>query len=265
MAIITLTTDFGDADGYVGIMKGVILGIARGVNLVDLGHDIPPQDVREAIYLLEGAMPYFPEGTIHLAVVDPGVGSGRRALMVSTRRAYYVGPDNGIFTRPLTEPGARAWELDRPEFWLPEPSRTFHGRDIFAPVAARLAIGVMPGEMGRPIADPVRLSLAGPSRAADGTIRGQVVHVDRFGNLITDVPAAWIAGKGWQCRIAGETIAGIGGAYADAAPGALLMLVSSSGTLEIAVRNGNAAHRLGVKAGEPVLVWRKTERINNPQ
>jgi S-adenosyl-L-methionine hydrolase (adenosine-forming) len=256
MAIITLTTDFGMADGYAGIMKGVILGIARGVQLVDLSHDIPPQDVREAIYLLEGATPYFPEGAIHLAVVDPGVGSGRRALIVSTRRASYVGPDNGIFTRPLAEPGARAWELDRPEFWLPEPSRTFHGRDIFAPAAAHLANGVLPGEMGRHIADPVRLPLGGPSRASDGAIRGQVAHVDRFGNLITDVPAAWVGGEGWQCQIAGETLAGICGAYADSAPGALLMLVSSGGALEIAERNGNAARRLGVKAGEELLVWK---------
>jgi S-adenosylmethionine hydrolase len=255
MAIVTLTTDFGEVDGTVGIMKGVILSIARDVRLVDLSHDIPPQDVREAAYLLGSAAPYFPEGAIHLAVVDPGVGTERRPLIVSTPRACYVGPDNGLFTRPLAEPGAQAWELDRPEFWLPEPSRTFHGRDIFAPVAAHLANGISPDAMGRPIADPVRLVLTGPSRRADGAIRGQVVHVDRFGNLITDVPAAWIAGEGWRCRIAEETIAGIRGAYASVEPGALLMLVSSGGTLEIAERNGNAARRLGVKAGEQVFFW----------
>jgi hypothetical protein len=254
MAIITLTTDFGEADGYVGIMKGVILGIARDVRLVDLSHDIPPQDVREAAYLLGSAAPYFPVGAIHLAVVDPGVGGERRALIVSTSRAGYVGPDNGLFTRPLAEPSAQAWELDRPEFWLPEPSRTFHGRDVFAPVAAHLANGVLPDAMGRPITDPVRLVLPGPSRAADGAILGQVVHVDRFGNLITDVPAAWIAGEGWRCRIAGEIIAGMRGTYASVEPGVLLMLVSSGATLEIAERNGNAARRLGVRAGEQLLL-----------
>jgi S-adenosylmethionine hydrolase len=256
MAIITLTTDFGAADAYVGIMKGVILSIAPGVQLVDLSHEVPPQDVREAIYLLESAAPYFPQGTVHLAVVDPGVGSARRALVVSTRRACYVGPDNGLFTGPLGEPGAQAWALDRPEFWLPDPSRTFHGRDIFAPAAAHLAGGMTPREMGHPIDDPIRLVLAGPARATGGAIDGQVVHVDRFGNLITGIPAAWVAGEGWQCRIAGETIQGIFDTYADAATGALLMLVGSGGALEIAERNGNAARRLGVKAGEPVRVWR---------
>jgi S-adenosylmethionine hydrolase len=254
VAIITLTTDFGLADGYVGIMKGVILGIARDVALVDLSHEVPPQDVREAVYLLYGAAPYFPDGAIHLAVVDPGVGSERRALIVRTSHALYVGPDNGLFTRPLDEPGAQAWELNRPEYWLPHVSRTFHGRDIFAPVAAHLANGAPPGEMGRLIADPVRLSLAGPSRAPDGALRGHVVHVDRFGNLITDVPAAWLAGTGWQCRIADETIVEISDTYADAPLGTLLMLFGSAGTLEIAERNGNAARRLGVRAGEEVIL-----------
>jgi S-adenosyl-L-methionine hydrolase (adenosine-forming) len=254
VTIITLTTDFGLADGYVGIMKGVILGIARDVHLVDLSHEVPPQDVWEAIYLLAGATPYFPVGTIHLAVVDPGVGSARRALVVRTDRALYVGPDNGLFTRPLAEPGAQAWELNRPEFWLSHVSRTFHGRDVFAPVVAHLANGAPPVEMGRLIADPVRLSVAGPNRAPDGALRGHVVHVDRFGNLITDVPAAWLAGAGWRCRIAGETIWGISDTYADVPPGALLMLFGSAGTLEIAERHGNAARLLGVTAGEEVLL-----------
>lgn len=254
MAIITLTTDFGLADGYVGIMKGVILGIARDVHLVDLSHEVPPQDVVEAIYLLEGAARFFPDGAIHLAVVDPGVGSARRALIVCTERARYVGPDNGLFTRPLAEPGAQAWALNRPEFWLPHVSRTFHGRDIFAPVAAHLANGAPPDEMGTPIADPVCLSIAGPTRAPGGALRGHVVHVDRYGNLITDVPAAWLPGGGWRCRIAGEAITGIGSTYAAADSGALLMLAGSGGMLEIAERDGNAARRLGVRAGEEVIL-----------
>jgi S-adenosyl-L-methionine hydrolase (adenosine-forming) len=258
VTIITLTTDFGLADGYVGIMKGVILGIARGISLVDLSHEIPPQDVREAMYLLDGAAPYFPDGTIHLAVVDPGVGSARRALVVLTGRALYVGPDNGLFTRPLAEPGARAWELNRPEFRLPHVSRTFHGRDVFAPAAAHLANGTPPGEMGRLIADPVRLAISGPDRAPDGALRGCVVHVDRFGNLITDVPAAWLKGAGWRCRIAGHTLSGIRETYADVSPGVLLMLIGSAGVLEIAERNGNAARRLGVKAGEEVALEEDT-------
>ncbi len=260
MTVVTLTTDFGMADGYVGIMKGVILGIARHVHLVDLSHDIPPQDVREGLYVLSRAAPYFPEGTIHLAVVDPGVGSERRPLLVQTDRARYIGPDNGLLTTALAEPGAQAWVLDRPEFWLPQVSRTFHGRDIFAPVAAHLANGAPPERLGRPISDPVRLDLAGPALRPDRSIEGHVVHVDRFGNLITDIPAGWIAEGQWRCCVAGVVISGPDKAYADVSPGALVMLVGSSGTVEIAERNGNAAGRLGVKAGEPVSLWREPAR-----
>jgi hypothetical protein len=256
MAIITLTTDFGLVDGYVGIMKGVILGIARDAVLVDVSHEIPPQDVREAIYVLESATPYFPDGTIHLAIVDPGVGSSRRPLIVQTQRACYVGPDNGLFTRPLAGLDAQSWELDRPEFWLPQISRTFHGRDIFAPAAAHLANGVPAERLGHPISDPVRLELFRPARQPDGRVDGQVVHVDQFGNLITDIPAEWVADGRWLCRVGGEVITRLSGTYADASPGALVALVSSGDTVEIAERDGNAARRLGVKAGEAVRMWK---------
>ncbi len=255
MRIITLTTDFGLADGYVGILKGVILGIAPAVRLIDLSHDIPPQDVRGAAYVLARAAPYFPGGTVHLAVVDPGVGGEQRPVLVQTERALYVGPDNGVFTHALAELGARAWVLDRPAFWLSEPSRTFHGRDIFAPIAAHLAHGVLPDQIGQPISDPVRLSLAQSIRHTDGHISGQVVHVDRFGNLITDIPADWVKSGRWTCRVAGQQIARVGATYADGAPGALVALISSGSTLEVAVRDGNAAQRLHVKAGEPVALW----------
>ncbi|OIO98681.1 MAG: hypothetical protein AUK03_00950 [Anaerolineae bacterium CG2_30_64_16] len=255
MTIITLTTDFGLADGYVGIMKGVILGIAPAARLIDLSHDILPQDVRGAAYVLARAAPYFPGGTVHLAVVDPGVGGERRPVLVQTERALYVGPDNGVFTHALAEPGARAWVLDRPAFWLSEPSRTFHGRDIFAPIAAHLAHGVLPDQVGQPIDDPVRLSLAQPVRHADGHISGQVMHVDRFGNLITDIPADWGETGRWTCRVAGQQITHVCATYADGAPGALVALISSGNTLEVAVRDGNAARRLDVKAGEPVTLW----------
>jgi len=255
MTIITLTTDFGLADGYVGIMKGVILGIAPAVCLVDLSHEIAAQDVRQAACVLARAVPYFPAGTIHLAVVDPGVGSQRRPLLVRAGQAFYVGPDNGLFTLALAEPVAQAFELDRPAFWRPAVSRTFHGRDIFAPVAAYLATGVPPERLGRPIADPVLLELPRPTRHPDGHIAGQVVYVDRFGNLVSDVPAAWVAGGRWRCEIAGRQIVGLSGTYAEAAPGALVALIGSEDTVEIAVRDGSAAARLGVREGEPVLLW----------
>jgi S-adenosylmethionine hydrolase len=256
MTIITLTTDFGLADGYVGIMKGVILGIAPHARLVDLSHEIAPQDVQQAAYVLGRAAPYFPRGVVHLAVVDPGVGSARRALLVTTPRAAYVGPDNGLFTTALDEPGAAAWQLDRREFWLPDTSYTFHGRDIFAPVAAHLALGRAAEELGSAIADAVRLPALLPERIGNSRIRGHVMHVDRFGNLISSIPAAWVSEGDWSCSIAGRTITGVSRAYADVAPGALLALVSSGGSLEVAVRDGNASQALGVSKGAAIELAR---------
>jgi hypothetical protein len=273
MPIITLTTDFGQSDGYVGIMKGVILGILPAAQLVDLSHEIEPQNVRQAAYVLAQATPYFPTGAVHLVVVDPGVGSARRPIAVKTTGAAFVGPDNGVLTPALDEPSARAWELNRPEYWLPAVESTFHGRDLFAPCAAHLARGVCPDELGSPISDPVRLALPSPTRFADGSVHGEVVAVDRFGNLITNIPGAWLAGEGarWRCRIAGREIAGLRRTYSDAAEGELMLLVSSGDTVEIAVRNGSAAGVLGVRApraleggspsaggpawGEPLRLW----------
>ena len=254
MTIITLTTDFGSADGYVGAMKGVILGIAPGVRLVDLSHEIAAQDVRGAEYVLGHAAAFFPAGTVHLAVVDPGVGSRRRPLLIRTPRASYVGPDNGLFTFALDEAGAAIFGLDRPEFWLPNISRTFHGRDIFAPVAAHVARGIAPHTLGSLISDPVRLPSIAPEQHADRGVTGRVVHVDRFGNLITNILGGWVDEGRWYVEIAGRRISRFGTTYADATVGALLILVSSAGTLEIAARDGNAAAQLSVGVGEAAIL-----------
>jgi S-adenosylmethionine hydrolase len=254
MTIITLTTDFGSADGYVGAMKGVILGIAPNVRLVDLSHEIAAQDVRGAEYVLGRAAAFFPAGTVHLAVVDPGVGSRRRPLLITTPQAIYVGPDNGLFTFALDEAQAVVFELDQPEFWLPNISRTFHGRDIFAPVAAHVTCGVAPRTLGSPISDPVRLPTVAPLRRADGHVAGRVIHVDHFGNLITDIPGGCVGEGRWCVEIAGRRISHFGTTYADATTGALLLLVSSAGTLEIAARDGNAAAQLGVGVGETTIL-----------
>jgi S-adenosyl-L-methionine hydrolase (adenosine-forming) len=254
MTIITLTTDFGSADGYVGAMKGVILGIAPDVRLVDVSHEIAAQDVRGAGYVLGRAAAFFPRGTVHVAVVDPSVGSRRRPLLITTSQAIYIGPDNGLFTFALDEAGAAVFELDRPKFWLPNISRTFHGRDIFAPVAAHVARGVAPHALGSLIGDPVRLPTAAPLRRADGHVAGHVIHVDRFGNLITDIPGGWVGENRWCIEIAGRRISHFGTTYADATAGALLILVSSAGTLEIAARDGNAAAQLGVRVGEAAIL-----------
>ncbi len=259
MTIVTLTTDFGLADGYVGTMKGVILSIAPGAHLVDVSHDIAPQNVRQAAYVLSRAAPYFPRGTVHLAVVDPGVGSARRPLLVQTPGACFVGPDNGLFTFALDQPGAAVFELTRSEFWRPVVSRTFHGRDIFAPVAAHLANGRLPPDLGAPVVDPVRLPEPAAARIAPGHLRGHVIHIDRFGNLVTSIPAAWVTGGAWACLIRGRRIEGIQQTYAAAQPGALIALVSSGDTVEVAVRDGSAAALLGVQAGEPVDLQRISE------
>ena len=255
LPIITLTTDFGQRDGYVGVMKGVILGIAPHVSIVDISHEIPPQDVREAAYILSTAVPYFPSGTIHVVVVDPGVGSARRPIAIRTPTATFVAPDNGVLSFVLAEHArAEVRHLDRPRFWLSQISRTFHGRDIFTPVAAHLAAGVPFGEVGTVINDPVTISLPRPQRTADGAICGEVLHVDRFGNLITDIPADWLAGAAsWRFEVAGQSIDGLSHAYAAVEPGALVALIGSAGRLEIAVCQGSAATFLGVAAGASVV------------
>jgi len=259
MPIITLTTDFGEADGYVGAMKGVILGIAPEARIVDISHDIEPQNVRQAAYVLSTAVPYFPQGTIHVVVVDPGVGSARRPIAVRTGSAYFVGPDNGVFSHALAreqEAGVKeptVLHLNRREFWLPTISQTFHGRDIFSPVAAHLAAGVPFEMLGTPISDPVILSLPRPERMPDGSIRGEVLHADRFGNLITDIPMSWLAGNQWVFEIAGRRIEGLSATYAAVRRHALLALPGSEGLLEIAVREGSAAERLGVGEGALVI------------
>jgi hypothetical protein len=256
LPIITLTTDFGLADGYVAAMKGVILGIAPQATLVDISHQIEPQNVREAAYVLRTALPYFPPGAVHVAVVDPGVGSARRPLAARVGNSFLVGPDNGVFTYALQSAGqpAACVHLDNPKYWLPQVSRTFHGRDIFSPVAAHLANGVPLEALGAVIDDPVQFEVQPAQRKPDGSLRGQVIHVDRFGNLVSNIPGAWLAGKHWRVHIAGQQIIGPNLAYADAAPGQLLTLVSSDATLEVAVRDGSAAERLGVAAGEPIAV-----------
>jgi len=251
MTIITLTTDFGSADGYVGAIKGVILSLAPGVTLVDITHAVPPQDVRFGAHVLSMAAPYFPAGTIHLAVVDPGVGSARRGLALRTAWATFVGPDNGLFT-PFLDQRVACKALTNAAMHRRPVSPTFHGRDIFAPVAAHLAMGRPLADLGPEITDPSSLLAEAPRRLPNGRWLGEVIHVDRFGNLVTNLALTGANVKQTAyVHIAGERLA-VQRTYADGAPGALLALVGSAGYVEIAVREGNAAERLGVRAGAPV-------------
>lgn len=262
--IITLTTDFGLRDGFVGAMKGVILNINPQATLVDISHDIAPQNVEQGAFLFANAARFFPANTIHVVVVDPGVGSARRPIAMQIGETIMVAPDNGVLTQASLklqvssqnpQPQISVVHLNRPEYWLATISRTFHGRDIFAPVAAHLSLGVPIEKMGEPIDDWVRLEIATAARNVDGTIVGKVMHIDHFGNLITNVPAEML-GELNEARI--ETgrfvLSGIRQTYAEAKPGEPLVLVSSSGNLEIAMRDGNAAVTLGIKTGDQVLV-----------
>ncbi|MGH2461792.1 MAG: SAM hydrolase/SAM-dependent halogenase family protein [Chloroflexota bacterium] len=271
---IVLLTDFGLADAYVGIMKGVILRIAPRATIVDLCHQVAPQGIAEGAFLLATSYRFFDPSSIFVAVVDPGVGSARRPIALRTPHGTFVGPDNGLFG-PIAEAfGARATaevgrlclkgsraegvSLTNDRYFLPEVSATFHGRDVFAPVGARLFLGVPLAALGPGLADLIALPIAGPERR-DGELIGHVVHVDRFGNLITDLTGADLRQLARPVlRIAGQRIAGISHHYAERA--GLLALIGSSGHLEIAQAGGSAAAALGLGVAAEVIV-REEERV----
>jgi S-adenosylmethionine hydrolase len=254
--VITLTTDFGQADGYVAAMRGAILSICPQAEVVDVSHEVRPQAVQQAAYLLAFVAPYFPPGTVHVAVVDPGVGTQRRAVAVHGGRALYVAPDNGLLGLVLAQdPPREAVDLVEARFHLPEVSATFHGRDIFAPAAAHLACGTDLHEMGPsiPVADLCPLPPARLQRDEEGRWQAQVLHVDRFGNLITNLRAG--EGPPSPTIVAGGArIEGLSQTFADVAVGQLVAYKGSSGYLEIAVRQGSAARRLGLDVGDPVTI-----------
>ncbi len=257
-SIITLTTDFGLRDAYVGSMKGVILSIHPGVRLVDIAHQLPAHGVLQAACLLHEACPRFPPGTIHVAVVDPGVGGPRRPVLLKIENRFYVGPDNGIFGLLLEDFTLQGgWALENRTYFLPSVSRTFHGRDVFAPVAAHLARGVPPESFGAAITDPSRLPFPRPEE--DGAeLRGQVAWVDRFGNCITNLKAevvfTWARGASFVVRAASKRFGEISEAYGSIPPGGALVLFNSMGLLEIACNQARADRTLGLTQGEPVVL-----------
>jgi hypothetical protein len=257
MPIITLTTDFGLADGYVGSMQGVILSIAPGARLVNLSHQVPAQDVRAGAFVLYQAVPFFPRDTIHVAVVDPGVGSQRRALAVRTAEGIFVAPDNGVLSYVLKGAGVReAVSLTNPDYQLPDVSATFHGRDIFAPAAAYLAAGVPLSELGPRAINLVRLAMPQPQYTSEGELIAHVMHVDHFGNLVLDLTGAELSDRE-TFELAGRRVAGLSRTFADVAPGQPVVYVGSSRDhVEVAIRDGNAARELGLSAGDPVRVLR---------
>jgi S-adenosylmethionine hydrolase len=263
--IITLTTDFGLTDSYVGSMKGVIMGIAPDARLVDITHAIGPQDTHQAAHILKTFYQYFSPGTIHVVIVDPGVGSQRRAIAFQTPEAIFVAPDNGILTEVWNDARAR-WgpegcmvvELTERRYWRDHVSNTFHGRDIFAPAAAHLATGVSITALGSRLPAIQEATFEQPTRGRNGELVGRIIHVDHFGNCITNITPRDLerAGKGKDLTITiiDQHISGLHQTYADGAIGALIALIGSSDHLELAVRNGNAAQTLGVGIGDTVRI-----------
>jgi S-adenosylmethionine hydrolase len=252
--IITLTTDFGAASPYVAAMKGVVLALNPAARLVDLTHQVPPQDVRHAGFFLAQAVPPFPRGVIHVVVVDPGVGTDRALLCAEVDGHRLLAPDNGCWTL-LGGRAERVIRLAERRFWRDTVSATFHGRDILAPTAAHLSLGVDPRELGPEVDEWVKLDVSVPRRGAN-SVQGEVIFIDDFGNLISNIPAEGlqrpdvliVGKKTFRRRFRWVR------SYAEAEPGTLVVLASSAGLLEVAVSQGNAARRLKVQVGTPVTI-----------
>lgn len=271
-AIITLTTDFGLKDAYVAAMKGVILSINPKVRLIDICHSIPPQDVREAAFIFKTTYSFFPEGTIHIVVVDPGVGTGRRAVILKTPSACFIAPDNGVLSYVIEpfltrsdfgeegaaphlvefRPELEAVAITNPRFWRSTVSPTFHGRDIFAPVAAHLSLGQPISEFGERLSTVTTLPLPQPRQDTDGSLIGHVLHIDGFGNLITDVKGIDLSGPAITVEIGSRIISGPSHTYASGRD--LIVLIGSSGYLEVALNKGSAASRLKARVGDEIRV-----------
>ncbi len=261
MAVITLMTDFGIKDGNVGVMKGVIWGICPSAQITDLSHMVGPQNIREAGLILLRSALYFPKGTVHVVVVDPGVGTRRRPMAARIGDWFYVGPDNGTITLLLERAEQDGWpvqfvQLDRMKYWLPQVSFVFHGRDIFAPVAAHLANGVPLLDLGTPFSDPERLELPKPVQTKDGW-RGEIIYIDHFGNVASNIRVENL-GEAIKrkeqivVRLNGVEIRGMVNTFGERPVGDLVALLGSTGNLIISVVNGNAASQLGVKVGDVI-------------
>ncbi len=259
MPTITLLTDFGLRDGYAGVMKGVIWGIAPDAQIADLSHQIGAQNVMEGAIALGRTAPFFPAGTVHVAVVDPGVGTHRRPIAARLGQQYFVAPDNGLLTIVIEQAEAQNEptefvHLDNPRYWLAEVSNVFHGRDIFSPVGAHLANGVPLRELGAPISDPQRLALPRPQPIPGGW-RGEVIQVDRFGNLATNLLRADLAPLGaLRVRLAGKELRGLVKTFGERPVGELIALYGTHDDLIVSVVNGSAEKLLGAGVGQPVEV-----------
>ena len=271
--LLVFTTDFGLSDSYAGVMKGVALGINPDLSFIDLTHQVSPQDIAQGAFVLGVSYRYFPPDAIHVAVVDPGVGTKRRPILLKTNHGSFVAPDNGLLSRVLSEylaeppssPGmvelpatVRAFHLTNPEYWLHPVSSTFHGRDIFTPVAAHLSLRVAPESLGEPTGQLAWLPLPGPRVTAEG-VSGEIIYCDVYGNLISSIPAGLLEGQDIaEVRIRGRSIHRLSRTFneasSDTSPTELIALFGSHGYLEVAVPNGSAAATLNAEQGEALTV-----------
>jgi len=260
--IITLTTDFGLQDHYVGVLKGVILGINPRAQLVDISHNVTSFSITEAAFSVAAAYPYFPRGTIHVVIVDPGVGSSRRPVAAHIKDQYFVAPDNGALSLVLeAEPQAEVVEAADRRYFLSEVGHTFHGRDVFAPLAAWLSRGIKLEDLGSHLLDPVKLKFPVPEFLPDGNLAGQIIHIDKFGNLISNIPAPILqealnkSGKSnYQIYLGGRSITRIVEYYAQGKEGEPCVLFGSTGRLEIAANKAGADKILGIGLGTKFIV-----------
>ncbi|AFZ34821.1 protein of unknown function DUF62 [Stanieria cyanosphaera PCC 7437] len=256
-SVLTLLTDFGWQDVYVGVMKGVIARINPDLQVVDLTHEIPPQNLAAGRFCLLNAYSYFPEGTVHVAVVDPGVGSDRRGVAIELAGGWLVGPDNGLFSGILSQyPILAAVELTNSDYWLSShPSQTFHGRDIFAPVGAHLASGVALSQIGQSIEPASLVSLPLQQlQITETSITGCIQYIDHFGNLITNIPEEMV-NPSWLVKVK-DTIIAIATTYSQVKQGEAIALVGSHNWLEIAVNRGNAQKNLQLNWGDPITIFK---------
>lgn len=255
--IITLTSDFGLQDQYVSAMKAVILGIAPDVRLTDISHDIPAQDIMAGAWVVRNAAFLFPPETVHLVVVDPGVGTKRHPVALKIQDQYFVGPDNGIFSLFFKEFDYKAYKLNNSDYWRNEVSKTFHGRDIFAPVAAHISNGVPLAKLGEPIDELVTYHWAVPIADKDG-LQGWVVHIDRYGNLITNISVALIQDhiqkKSVKIYVGNTMLNTIVSTFGDVEEGEPAAFIGSSDMLEIGINKGNAARMLSVDKGAQISI-----------
>jgi S-adenosylmethionine hydrolase len=259
MACITLLSDFGSASGYPAAMKGVILSLSPSAQIVDISHDVERHHIRAGAFLLWMVAPYFPEGTVHCAVVDPGVGSSRRPLVIESGGQFFVGPDNGLLIPAAERLGKpKVHHIQNEKYLRPEVSRTFHGRDIFAPVAAHIAEGLPIGELGPQITDFVKLSF-GEGLRRGRVLEGEIIYIDTFGNVITNIPGTLLEGIAPGSLLVVEVSTKVAsaravGTYAEGDQGELLVIVGSHGQVEIAMSLGSAAARLRAHVGEAVRI-----------